>query len=866
MIGETISHYRILEKLGEGGMGVVYRAEDTTLKRQVALKFLPPELTSDRKAKERFIREAQAASKLDHANICIIHEVSEHEDGQMFIAMAYYRGETLRNKIELGPLKQEAAVDIATQILQGLARASEAGIIHRDIKPANIIVTNRGEVKIVDFGLAKLADQPLFTSVGSSFRSVEYMSPEQARGEEIDQRCDLFSFGLVLYEMLTGCHPFRSEYEQSVLYAIINNEPEPVTSFRPALPIEFARIVNKCLEKDLAVRYQSAEEVAADLLDLKRSLTDSSSTSRSAEKAKPSSRWTWLAGMAVGAALVIGISFRFLSPDKTNPISVEAKLAVLPFENLGPKEEDYFADGLTEEVTARLANIKGIGVAASSNSIKYRNTNKTIQQIGEELSIDYLLKGTVDWQRLSERATLVRVTPELIRVKDATNVWSQVYQNDLEDIFTIQSDIVKRVATALDISLPELEQASAETIKTQNLQAYDYWLRANDYLMRGKLQLAKQTSEKAIELDSNFAHPYIIISYVHLGMYTSFHDRTEERLAKAKKAVDMALQLEPDLPSAHLTLGSYYYRGRADYKKALKEFQFVKKNHPDNTIALQKIASVYRPQGRIGMAIETLKQALRLNPNKANVYNSLAWNHRLLRDYPQAIHYFDEALSRRPENFGMYPCKALVHISWKGDKQTAWEVLKDGMVHKPSDWALPNVSDHKPWWIIRILQDDHESLNDWHTLKFFGPDTMSYYLSKAELHGRKGKLNLSHSFYDTARVILEKKIKMWPDEARYHSQLGIAYAGLGRKGEAIREGKLAEQMLPVSKNAVWGRAFAENLAWTYMLVGDYDAAIEQLEFLLSVPGILSAPFLGVDPLWEPLRDHPRFAQLLEKEN
>jgi len=302
MIGRTISHYRIVEKLGEGGMGVVYKAEDTTLGRTVALKFLPPELTRDAAAKERFIQEARAASALDHPNICNIHEVGETEDGQTFIAMACYEGETLKGTIERGPLKLDEATDIAAQVAQGLAKAHGQGIVHRDIKPANIIVTKDGLVKIVDFGLAKLAGTKL-TKTGSTLGTAQYMSPEQARGTAVDARSDIFSLGAVLYEMLTGKHAFPGEYEQSTIYAIMNEEPEPVTALRSGVPMEIERIVGKCMAKNPDERYQHADEIIADLRHMKTATAVSSSRGareiRTGRDRRPVRWWPWASRCAL---------------------------------------------------------------------------------------------------------------------------------------------------------------------------------------------------------------------------------------------------------------------------------------------------------------------------------------------------------------------------------------------------------------------------------------------------------------------------------------------------------------------------------------------------------------------------------------
>ncbi|MCK4237169.1 MAG: protein kinase, partial [Candidatus Krumholzibacteria bacterium] len=376
MIGETISHYKILEKLGEGGMGVIYKAEDTRLKRTVALKFLPPFMTRDPQAKERFIQEAQAASALDHSNICNIHEIGEMEDGQMFIVMAYYEGETLKKKIEGGPLKISEAIDITIQVTEGLARAHESGITHRDIKPANIIITNRGEVKIVDFGLAKLAGQTKLTTTGTTVGTVAYMSPEQARGAEIDQRTDIWSLGVVLYEMLTGQAPFKGEYEQAVIYSILNEEARPVSSLRSNVYTELQEIIERALLKDLSQRYQTVGTVLADLQRIKEATTVSGSRtarSRGYKRLITSKRKISLF-VAVVILLIAGyllLTKVFIREGSGDLFASRKKIVVLPFENLGLPEDKYFTDGITEEITSRLAAVSGLGVISRHSALQY---------------------------------------------------------------------------------------------------------------------------------------------------------------------------------------------------------------------------------------------------------------------------------------------------------------------------------------------------------------------------------------------------------------------------------------------------------------------------------------------------------------
>ncbi|MFQ5640839.1 MAG: protein kinase, partial [bacterium] len=409
MIGKTISHYKIIEKLGGGGMGVVYKAKDTKLKRTVALKFLPPDLTRDAEAKERFMLEAQAASALDHPNICTIYEIDETEDGQLFIAMACYDGETLKQKVAGGKLQVASAMDISCQIAQGMAKAHEQGIVHRDIKPANLMVTSDGIVKILDFGLAKLTGVTQLTKTGTTLGTVAYMSPEQAQGVTMDHRTDIWSLGVVLYEMVSGELPFRGEYEQAVIYSILNEEPEQTTE----IPANLQQIVAKALAKEPEDRYQQMDEILTDLSALKKEL-ESESTKEAVGKEKQA-----------------------------------PSIAVLPFVDMSPeKDQEYFCDGMAEELIDALTKLEGLKVASRTSAFQFKGKEISIKKIGKELEVNQVLEGSV-----RKAGNRLRITAQLINVADGYHLWSEKYDRELEDVFAIQDDIAETIVNTLKVKL-----------------------------------------------------------------------------------------------------------------------------------------------------------------------------------------------------------------------------------------------------------------------------------------------------------------------------------------------------------------------------------------------------------------------------
>jgi len=889
LVGQLIGHYRIESLLGVGGMGEVYLARDERLGRKVALKFLPERLTADEAQLSRFKTEARSASALNHPNILTVYEINA-EGNRQFIATEFIEGLTLRASLARGRMNLHNALEIAVQVASALAAAHEAGVVHRDIKPENIMLRPDGYAKVLDFGIAKLTEQRLKSDLGESgtmallqtrpglvLGTGHYMSPEQARGQTADARSDIWSLGVVIYEMIRGIPPFSGETPSDCIASILTTEPAPLSGVLPEVPLKLESILQKALRKNRDERYPTIKQMLADLRNLKEELEAEGSPQTKARaesivsKIKRQKRGVLLTlAAAILAAAAFAYSFFFVA---SAPLANEKSIAVLPFENRSEdKSNAYFTDGVQDEILTRLSKIRDLKVISRTSTQRYKNTSQNLSQIANQLGVANLLEGSV--QKTNDQ---VRVNVQLIRAADDSHLWAETFDRRLTDIFSVESEVAKAIADQLRAHLSGREEQAIAARPTDNPEAYDAYLRGLAYTLKtgdtpANAIGAQKYLREAVRLDSKFALSWALLSYVDaLGYLTLTLQPTVALREETRQAAEIAFSLQPNLGEAVLAKGYYHYACLKDYDSAVRYFEQARQFLPNSSTIPQSLAYVARRRGQWDRSESYFKEAERLDPRNVNLLTSHAASSIVLRRFPEALRKLDHVLDITPDDVDTLAQQAAIAQA-EGNLPRASALLASLHPNADDTTALGTqvyqaILERRPAQIIlrlkEILAKPDPALGHRNgELRFY----LGWAQEVASDHAA------AQESWQQARSELEPFLKEEPENFSLIGDLALTNTGLGDKAAALALSQRAMAVVPMEKDAVDGPGPIEILARVAARTGEPDRAIAALRKLLSVPYAgplasnvpLTPALLRLDPMFDPLRNDPRFQELISE--
>jgi len=885
LVGELIGHYRIESLIGVGGMGEVYLARDERLGRKVALKLLPTRLIADETQLSRFKTEARSASALNHPNILTVYEIGAQGNRQ-FIATEFIEGMTLRSSLTRGRMDLHSALEIAVQVASALAAAHETGVVHRDIKPENIMLRPDGYAKVLDFGIAKLTEQRpasddyelgttavLQTRPGLVLGTAHYMSPEQTRGQKVDARSDIWSLGVVLYEMIGGIPPFRGETPSDCIASILRTEPPPLSGVLSDVPLKLESILQKALRKNRDQRYQTIKEMLADLRNLKGEAEGSSPQIKArgesiVSKIKGHKRGVLLTlAAAILAAAAFAYSFFFVAPA---PSPNEKSIAVLPFENLSEdKSNAYFADGIQDEILTRLSKIADLKVISRTSTQRYKNTSQSLSEIANQLGVANLLEGSV--QKTNDQ---VRVNVQLIRAANDSHLWADTFDRKLTDIFSVESEVAKAIAEQLRAHLTGREEQAIAARPTDNPEAYDAYLRGLAYTLKtgdspANHLGAQKYLREAVRLDPKFALSWALLSYVDgLGYLTLTLQPTVALREEARQAAEIAFSLQPNLGEAVVAKGYYHYACLRDYDNAVRYFEQARQFLPNSSRIPELLAYVARRQGQWDRCESYFDEAERLDPRNVNLLTSHAISSIMRRRFPEALRKLDQVLDITPDDVDTLAEKAAIAQA-EGDLPRASALLAPLHPNAEDTIALGTqvyqaILERRPAQIIPRLEEILAKPDP--ALGYFNGELRFWLGWAQEVAGDHAAAQES---WRQARSELESFLKEQPRNPALIGDLALTNMGLGDKAAALALSERAMAVISIEKDAVGGPTPLEVFAWVAAQLGERDRAITALQKLLSIPypGPLASnlpltpALLRLDPMFDPLRNDPRFEKL-----